>query len=69
LRKVYSFDPMPTNLPPQLQSHILGTQGNEEILGSGDEPKGPCGKYGISFNPDYLTQSCLRMRDVETPIL
>ncbi|MGA9779404.1 MAG: beta-N-acetylhexosaminidase [Limisphaerales bacterium] len=28
LRKVYSFDPMPTNLPPQLQSHILGTQGN-----------------------------------------
>ena len=28
LRKVYSFDPMPTNLPPQLQAHILGTQGN-----------------------------------------
>lgn len=28
LRKVYSFDPMPTNLPSQLQSHILGTQGN-----------------------------------------
>jgi hexosaminidase len=28
LRKVYSFDPMPANLPPQLQSHILGTQGN-----------------------------------------
>ena len=28
LRKVYSFDPMPTNMPPQLQSHILGTQGN-----------------------------------------
>ncbi|HVU07194.1 MAG TPA: beta-N-acetylhexosaminidase [Verrucomicrobiae bacterium] len=28
LHKVYSFDPMPTNLPPQLQSHILGTQGN-----------------------------------------
>ena len=28
LRKVYSFDPMPPNMPPQLQSHILGTQGN-----------------------------------------
>ena len=28
LRKVYAFDPMPANLPPQLQSHILGTQGN-----------------------------------------
>ena len=28
LSKVYSFDPMPTNLPPQLESHILGTQGN-----------------------------------------
>jgi len=28
LRKVYSFDPMPMNLPSQLQSHILGTQGN-----------------------------------------
>jgi len=28
LRKVYSFDPMPTNLPPVLQSHILGAQGN-----------------------------------------
>jgi hexosaminidase len=28
LEKVYSFDPMPTNLPPQLQSYILGTQGN-----------------------------------------
>ncbi len=28
LRKVYSFDPMPANLPSQLQSHILGTQGN-----------------------------------------
>jgi hexosaminidase len=28
LSKVYSFDLMPTNLPPQLQSHILGTQGN-----------------------------------------
>jgi len=28
LPKVYSFDPMPTNLPPQLQSHILGAQCN-----------------------------------------
>jgi hexosaminidase len=28
LQKVYSFDPMPANLPPQLQPHILGTQGN-----------------------------------------
>lgn len=28
LRKVYSYDPMPTNLPEQFQSHILGTQGN-----------------------------------------
>ncbi len=28
LRKVYSFDPIPTNLPPQLQSHILGAQCN-----------------------------------------
>ena len=28
LNKVYSFDPIPTNLPPQLQSHILGAQGN-----------------------------------------
>ena len=28
LHKVYAFDPMPTNLPPQLQSHILGAQGN-----------------------------------------
>ncbi len=28
LRKVYSFDPMPPNMPPPLQSHILGTQGN-----------------------------------------
>jgi len=28
LDKVYSFDPIPTNLPPQLQSHILGAQGN-----------------------------------------
>ncbi|HEY1788396.1 MAG TPA: beta-N-acetylhexosaminidase, partial [Verrucomicrobiae bacterium] len=28
LSKVYSFEPMPTNLPEQFQSHILGTQGN-----------------------------------------
>lgn len=28
LQKVYSFDPMPTNMPSQLESHILGTQGN-----------------------------------------
>ena len=28
LSRVYSFDPMPTNLPVQFQSHILGTQGN-----------------------------------------
>jgi len=28
LQKVYSFDPMPMNLPPPLQAHILGTQGN-----------------------------------------
>jgi len=28
LQEVYSYEPMPTNLPPQLQSHILGTQGN-----------------------------------------
>ena len=28
MNKVYSFDPMPTNMPPQLQSYILGTQGN-----------------------------------------
>ncbi len=28
LHKVYSFEPMPTNLPEQFQSHILGTQGN-----------------------------------------
>ena len=28
LSKLYSFDPMPTNLPPRLQHHILGTQGN-----------------------------------------
>jgi hexosaminidase len=28
LNKMYAFDPMPTNMPPQLQSHILGAQGN-----------------------------------------
>jgi hexosaminidase len=28
LNRVYSFEPMPTNLPEQYQSHILGTQGN-----------------------------------------
>ncbi|HTY87688.1 MAG TPA: beta-N-acetylhexosaminidase [Candidatus Acidoferrum sp.] len=28
LNKVYSFEPMPTNLPPSLQSFILGAQGN-----------------------------------------
>jgi hexosaminidase len=28
LQKIYSFNPMPTNLPPQLQSHVLGAQGN-----------------------------------------
>jgi hexosaminidase len=28
LNKVYSFDPTPTNLPLQYQSHILGAQGN-----------------------------------------
>jgi hexosaminidase len=28
LAQMYAFDPMPTNLPPELQSHILGTQGN-----------------------------------------
>lgn len=28
LSQVYSFDPMPTNLPAPFQSHILGTQGN-----------------------------------------
>jgi hexosaminidase len=25
---MYAFDPMPTNVPPELQSHILGAQGN-----------------------------------------
>jgi hexosaminidase len=28
LSKMYSFEPMPTNVPPQLQSYILGAQGN-----------------------------------------
>lgn len=28
LQKVYAFDPVPTNLPPQLQSRILGAQAN-----------------------------------------
>jgi len=28
LNKMYAFEPMPTNVPPQLQSHILGAQGN-----------------------------------------
>lgn len=28
LAKMYAFDPMPTNVPPQLQSYILGAQGN-----------------------------------------
>jgi hexosaminidase len=28
LNKMYAFDPMPTNLPPQLQSYVLGAQGN-----------------------------------------
>jgi len=28
LNKVYAFEPIPANLPPQLQSHILGAQGN-----------------------------------------
>jgi hexosaminidase len=28
LEKMYAFEPMPTNVPPQLQSHILGSQGN-----------------------------------------
>lgn len=28
LGKMYAFDPMPTNVPPDLQSHILGAQGN-----------------------------------------
>ncbi|MGD0745292.1 MAG: beta-N-acetylhexosaminidase [Verrucomicrobiota bacterium] len=28
LNKVYAFEPVPADLPPQLQSHILGAQGN-----------------------------------------
>ena len=28
LAKMYAFDPMPTNVPPQLQKYILGAQGN-----------------------------------------
>ena len=28
VKKVYSFEPLPANLPPQLESHILGAQGN-----------------------------------------
>ena len=28
LEKIYSFEPVPTNLPAQFQSHILGAQGN-----------------------------------------
>jgi hexosaminidase len=28
LGKMYAFDPMPTNVAPELQSHILGAQGN-----------------------------------------
>jgi hexosaminidase len=28
LNQMYAFDPMPTNVPPQLQSYILGAQGN-----------------------------------------
>ena len=28
LARMYSFNPMPTNVPPQLQSYILGAQGN-----------------------------------------
>ena len=28
LEKMYAFEPMPTNVPPNLQSHILGAQGN-----------------------------------------
>lgn len=28
LHKVYSFDPVPTNLPPEDVSHVLGAQGN-----------------------------------------
>src|ERR1700743_2765667 len=28
LNKMYAFEPMPTNVPPELQAHILGAQGN-----------------------------------------
>jgi hexosaminidase len=28
LDKMYAFEPMPTNVPPELQPHILGAQGN-----------------------------------------
>ena len=28
LRQVYAFEPIPANLPPEFQSHILGAQGN-----------------------------------------
>jgi len=28
LDKMYAFEPMPTNLPPELQAHLLGAQGN-----------------------------------------
>jgi hexosaminidase len=28
LRQIYTFDPIPTNLPPPFQPHILGAQGN-----------------------------------------
>jgi hexosaminidase len=28
LEKVYAFEPVPANLPPELESHILGAQGN-----------------------------------------
>ncbi len=28
LARMYAYEPLPTNVPPALQSHILGTQGN-----------------------------------------
>jgi hexosaminidase len=28
LSRMYAFEPMPTNVPPELQAHILGAQGN-----------------------------------------
>ncbi len=28
LNRMYAFEPMPANVPPELQSHILGAQGN-----------------------------------------